>query len=66
MIDASNDNKREHVNMVTLDDWQLVALAVLVEHCIDGKPMPDIHKESLQGTLKRLDSAIGYDNYFTS
>ena len=53
----ANKNNREYANSVTLDDWQIVALQVLVEHCIEGKPMPDIHKESLQGVLNRLNSA---------
>ena len=59
-------NEREHVSTVTLDDWQMVALKTLVENCIDGKPMPDIHKESLQATLDRLEQAPRYRNYFTS
>ena len=65
-MESVNGYNREYVNGVTLDDWQIVALKVLVEHCIEGKPMPDIHKESLQGTLNRLDKANRYNNNFTS
>jgi len=42
---------------VTLDGWQLVALKIMCENYIEGEPMPTIHKESLQGTLNRLNSA---------
>lgn len=42
---------------VTLDSWQLVALRHLTEACIEGKPMPDIHKQSLQATIRMLESA---------
>ena len=61
----ANKNNREYVTTVTLDDWQTVALKVLVEHCIEGKPMPNIHKESLQATLDRLEQGNRYNNYFT-
>jgi len=63
---TSYDDKREYVTTVTLDDWQMVALKVLVEKCIDGEPMPDIHKESLQATLDRLEQGNRYNNYFTT
>ena len=42
---------------VTLDGWQLVALKIMCENYIEGEPMPNIHIESLQGTLNRLNSA---------
>ena len=49
-----------------LDAWQAIALEILVERCVAGEAMPDIHKESLQGTLNRLDKANRYNNNFTS
>ena len=42
---------------VTLDGWQLVALKIMCENYIEGEPMPNIHIESLQGTLNKLNSA---------
>ena len=41
-----------------LDAWQAIALEILVERCVAGEAMPDIHKESLAVVLAKLQAAL--------